>query len=202
MLTNELKAQLDVALNEATLLGLEVDTGRQLAAATLAMLSLPADDGPMPTDARVQFLFRDVSRVVASLRLGIWNDESAAVVPFPIDQLLQKVQSFEGLPVYGWKFFDTAAEELSKWGDRLSLDWRSPSLKSDHSIVLFQEGAGRHIDLCLWFGDLEARDPGGNVLDLNEIAAAGKRWWDAFFANDPRTQGMGMAPLKGDKASP
>jgi hypothetical protein len=48
---------LGVALNEATLVGLEVDPQRLVAAATFAVLTLPPD-GPEPADRRRQFIFR------------------------------------------------------------------------------------------------------------------------------------------------
>ena len=197
MLSDDLKKALDVALNEASLLGFEFDPERRLAAATLGMLSLPADGGPMPDDSRVQFLFHDVGRLAVSYRAGRWNDRDAVVNPLTADQVLATVQSFGGLPVYGWKFFDQCEREMAKWGDRLSLDWiASPTLASPHSLTLFQEGPDRHLDLCVWFASLETRSPDGRVLSLERVAEAGKRWWDAFYAQDPRTKGMGMFPLK------
>ena len=197
MLNDELKADLNVALNEATLLGFELDPGRRLAGATFAVLALPADGGPMPDDPRAQLLFHDVSRLAVSLRGGRWDDPAAPVLPVTLDRLLETVQSFGALPVYGWDFFDTGERELAKWGDRLSLDWRAEDgQKPHHSLTLFQESSDRHLDFCIWFGSLEARRPNGETIPLEEFAAAGKRWWDAFYANDPRTQGLGMAPLK------
>lgn len=197
MLSDELKSALGVALNEASLLGFELDAERALARATFAVLALPADGGPMPADARVQLLFRPVGRLAVSLRAGRWDDPAAPVVPLTLEGLLPAVQSFGGLPVYGWEFFDTADHEMAQWGDRLSLDWRASTDDGfRHSVALFQEGSDRHLDLCVWFDTLEARRPDGQVLPLDEFAAAGKRWWDAFYAHDPRTRGMGMAPLK------
>jgi hypothetical protein len=55
-LSLEEKQRLGVALNEATLLGVELDPERRLAAATLAVLTLP-ETGPGPRDSRVQLLF-------------------------------------------------------------------------------------------------------------------------------------------------
>jgi len=197
MLSSDLKDALGVALNEASLLGLEFDPERRLAGATFSVLSLPADGGPMPADPRVQVLFRNVCRVAASLRAGRWDDVSAPVLSLALHDLLPTVQSFGGLPIYGWEFFDNAEKELTKWGDRLSLDWRdSAAPECQHSVAVFQDGATRHLDLCLWFDELEVRRPDGEPVPLDVFTAAGKRWWDAFYAQDPRTQGLGMAPLK------
>lgn len=197
MLSEDLKQALGVALNEATLLGLEVDAERRLAGATFAVLSLPADGGPMPKDARVQLLFSNVTRVAASLRGGRWNDLAAPVQPFALEDLLSVVQSFGGLPVYGWEFFDVADQALQRWGDRLSLDWQSSeAITPQHDIGLFQDAGERCLDVCLWFDELEIRLPTGAPMTLDDFASAGKRWWDAFYQNDPRTQGLGMAPLK------
>jgi hypothetical protein len=57
VLDEEQRHGIDVALNEADLLGFEVDPTRRLAAATFRVLTLP-ENGPAPNDRRVQFLLR------------------------------------------------------------------------------------------------------------------------------------------------
>lgn len=95
---------LDIALDEATLLGLEVDPTRRIAAATFSVLTLP-QYGP-PADSCVQFMFTAIGLVAASYCLGHWDDGGAEVVPFPITDLRRIVQSFGGSPIYGGEFFD------------------------------------------------------------------------------------------------
>jgi hypothetical protein len=193
---DDIKHPLEVALNEADLLGVEVDPARRIAAATFRALTLPVD-GPPPPDSRVQILFRPVGRVVASLRNGRWDDMAAEVVPFEVTDLLSVVQRFGGQPIYGWEFFDVHDKELARWGKRLSLDWRSGSDGLARSITVFQESAQhavQHLDLCIWFDDLEIRRPDGSVLSLEDFAAGGKRWWDAMYGGDERTQGAGIVP--------
>ncbi|HEY6324124.1 MAG TPA: hypothetical protein VJA16_21485 [Thermoanaerobaculia bacterium] len=194
-LSVEEKQSLGVALNEARLLGVELDPERRLAAATLAVHTLP-ETGPGPPDSRVQLLFSPVGRLAASLRRGAWNDPAAEVETFSLDQLLGIVQSCRG-PVYGWEFFDLHDEQLRRWGDRLSLDFRAGDDGLSHSILLFQEfdTPQRHLDLLIWFDRLEVRDPADRPLTLAEFAAGGKRWWDGLYAGDPRTAGAGIMPL-------
>jgi hypothetical protein len=194
-LTEEHRSGLNVALNEADLLGFEVDPERRIAAATFRVLTLP-EVGPSPDDRRVQFLFRRVGRVAASLRNGRWDDPDAPVLPFALPDLLSVVQSFGGLSLYGWEFIDVHAKELAKWGDRLSLDWTSGDDGRSHSITVFQEPGNRILDLCVWFDELELRDPERRIISIDDFIAAGKRWWDAFFAGDERTKGYGMVPGK------
>lgn len=173
----ELRNELGIALNEADLLGFEVDPDRRVAAATFRVLTLP-DIGPPPEDSRVRMLFRPVGRVAASLRNGFWNDDAAEVVPFALGELLGVVQSFGGRAIYGWEFFDLHEKELGRWGDRLSLDWRSGAEGVSRSITVFQSsGAGpiRHLDLCVWFDELEIRRPDGAVVPPAEFAAGGRR---------------------------
>jgi hypothetical protein len=195
----ELRTELGVALNEADLLGFEVDPARRMANATFRVLTLPAA-GPPPADRRVQMLFRPVGRVAASLRNGFWNDEAADVVPFSLAELLGVVESFGGYPIYGWEFFDVHDRELARWGNRLSLDWRSEPDGLSRSISVFQSsngGPARHLDLCVWFDELEVRRPDGSTIALEEFAAGGRRWWDALFARDKRTEGPGIIPVSG-----
>jgi hypothetical protein len=139
----------------------------------------------------------EVDRVVASLRDGLWNDPSAYVRPFSLDELDAVVGSFEVQPIYGWRFFDVDAATFDQLGDRISLDISIPKGRLDHTLDLFQEsGAGpaRHLDLRLWFGDLRARGHDGRALVLDEVAAGASRWWDAMYQGDPRVQGHGIVP--------
>jgi len=54
-LTEEERRSIGVALNEARLLGLEVDSDSRVAAATFSVLTL-TPEGPSPSDARVQLV--------------------------------------------------------------------------------------------------------------------------------------------------
>jgi hypothetical protein len=177
---------LNVALNEATLLGLEVDRSRRLAGATFAVLSLP-ESGEVPSDRRVQMLFVNVGRVAARLT----GPDRRGAVPISVEQLLEVVQSFGGSPIHGWKFFDVEHNPLEPSGAGESLDIELEGGSRAHSISLFQEN-GRRLDVCVWFEGIALRTPDGEDIDPDEFMAAGRRWWDAFHRHDPRTQGHGL----------
>jgi hypothetical protein len=190
-LTEDQSNGLGVALNEADLLGFEVIPEKWVAGATFRVLTLP-EDGPPPEDTRVQILFQPVGRVAASLRNGRWDDPDAEVVPFKIEELLTMVQSFDGRPIYGWEFIDLGEEEFEKWSNRLSLDWTSEENGRSHSITVFQDPGPRILDLRVWFDDLRIYDPEFNEISIDTFIAGGKRWWDAFYKGDERTQGRGL----------
>ncbi len=185
-LSPEQREGLNVALNEATLLGLEVDPSRRLAGATFSVLALQ-ETGVVPSDSRVQMLFVNVGRVAVSL----FDESSPAPVPVPIDRLLETVQSFNGGDVYGWEFVDVKDNPFQASGSGKSLDLEFTDGSMAHSINLFQ-GVKRKLDLCVWFEDLKVRTPDGIEIDMRDFIAAGRRWWDAFHKHDPRTQGRGM----------
>lgn len=183
---------LGVALNEADLVGVHIDPASRTATVTLLVLSLDNERRAR----EIQLLLTPVSRVAASLRCGAWNDPLAAVLPLQLDTLSAAVQSFGGQPIYGWEFFDRHDEELALWGDRKSLDWRvAGAAPARHSICLFQEGLERHLDLCVWFDDLEVLDERGMRIDLAALIADGEGWWAALRNHDPRTRGHGLFPL-------
>lgn len=181
---------MNIALNEATLLGLEVDPSRKLAGGTFAVLSLP-ESGELPTDRRVQVLFVNVGRVAATLT----DPSQPGAVPIPIEQLLDAVQSFGGRTIYGWEFFDIKDNPFEPSGAGKSLDIEFEDGSRAHSINLFQEDGrehGRRLDICIWFEGLALLTPDGNEVDPDEFIAGGRRWWDAFHQHDPRTQGLGL----------
>lgn len=197
---NEITKQgLGIAFNESRLLGIEVGTQSRRAAITLAVLTLPPGGGRSPADSRISVRLSPIGRVVASFRHGLWNDATAQVEAFVLQDLLTIVQRFGGQPVYGWEFFDIANRDLQPWFRRLSLDATLGPDGHEHNVVFFQEGPidGKlcHLDVCLWFRDIQIVDPAGKVLELNEVIEGGKRWWDAMYANDPRTRESGIEPL-------
>lgn len=196
MLTGEEKEGLGIAFNEATVHGAELDAESRMAAITLSVLTLP-EHGDPPDDPRVQVLLSNVGRAAASLRLGNWNDAAARVVRFPPEELLRVVQEFGGCAIYGEEFFDLHEAELAKWNGRFSFDvsWSETGGRR-HSFRLFQEGYERHLDVLIWFDELRLRDPAGNELSISDVIAGGRRWWKAFYAHDPRTQGNGVVPLQ------
>jgi hypothetical protein len=188
----ELKKDLGIALNEATLLGAEVHTDWNMVFVTFSVLTLPCE-GPPPGDRRIQFVFHPVGRIAASLRMGRWDDPTATVVPFDVEDLLVITQELKQ-PVYGWDFFDLE-KDFTTWEDRLSLDYRAGNgTGMSHSMTLFQEGGDRHLDLRIWFDSFGLRDARGGVPKLEEFIAGGKRWWEAFYNSDPRTDGEGIVP--------
>jgi hypothetical protein len=198
-LSEEQRHDLNVALNEATLIGAEVNPENRVASLTLAVLTLPPDDGPPPEDERVQLVLGPVGRLAGSLRNGRWDDAGAAVEEFALDQLLEVVMSFKGLAVYGWEFVDRPERDnFASWSNRLSLDWRSEPDGVSHTLDLFQDANDRHLDLRIWFDEARVFTPEHEEIALDDFAAGGVRWWDGLYANDPRTAGHGIAPLAGN----
>jgi hypothetical protein len=191
-ITHDQRNAFGVAFNEATLHGLELDEGRRIVAVTLEVLTLP-EDGPAPSDSRVQVVLQPVGRIAASLREG--SDTSAQVVPFTAEELTAVVDSVAGVNLYGWNYIDTHEKELAEWGERLSFDWRAGPDGLSHSLYLFQEGP-RDLDLLVWFDELRVFDPSYREIPIAEFLDGGRRWWEAFRRHDPRTDGRGLVSLR------
>ena len=89
---DDLRDGINRALNEADLLGLSVADDGSEATIVVRVLTLPADR-PEPED-RVRYLrCSPIARVTASLRHGLWNDETARVEPLTLDQFSAVVES-------------------------------------------------------------------------------------------------------------
>lgn len=196
-LSAELAMGLDIALNEADFCDLRINERRGEVRLLFVVLSLP-EVGPEPDDRRVVLSCRRVSRIVASLRQGGREDYDAAVTGLALSDLPSVVRSFGSQPVYGWRFIDVPATEKSVWREKASLDFSVGQGRGEHSIDLFQQGVGedrRHLDLRIEFDDLTASDASEAELNLDDLAAGGRRWWAAFDAGDPRTEGHGFSRL-------
>jgi hypothetical protein len=195
-----LRADLNTALNEATVVGATVDPVERKARIALAILALPAM-GPPNEDPRAMIVLAPVGRVCASLRDGQWDDAAAPVRPFILSQLMDVVRSFGEQAIYGWDFIDRADDDHARWSRQLSLDEHLGERDGlRHTLDIFQEsGAGpaRHLDLRFWFDMLYVFKPVGDDLvrtPLDLFAAEGKRWWQGLNSGDPRTSGHGIIP--------
>lgn len=182
-LTDMQIAGLDLAINEAALLCMDVNPMARIGCVTLRVWTLP-EDGLAHEDATVRLTLSPIGRVAASLRLGRWNDKSAPVVAFTIEQLPEIVCGFGGEAVYGARFFDVPEwEDFATWSDRLSLDFRAEPGGLTHTLLLSQESSqhDRHLDVCLWFDDLMIQDRRGTTIPVDIFAAAGAQWWNDLF---------------------
>jgi hypothetical protein len=198
-LTASQVAALNVALNEAKLIGLELDVPGRRFAVTLSVLSLPPDDGPPRTDPRLSFVLEPVGRLAVSFRRAHWDDKRAAAIPISVEDLPSVAASFGQLPIYGWEFFDAGVDAFADSSRRLSLDVDLGPGRT-HTLDVFQEGSDAFLDLRVWFDGLTIRRPeaGGLVpASIEDVAAAGKRWWDGLYAGDPRTNAAEIVPLEG-----
>jgi len=188
---------LNVALNEATWFGLNLDVQARRASLLLSVLSLPAD-GPAPANTPVIVTLEGVSRIAASLRNGWWNEEDAEVVPLGLEDLETVVRSFGGCQIYGWEFLDPPEESWAYWQRRCSLDVQFGEQASPHVVEVFQAGGApdRHLDLRVWFNRIAIGTREGRQITLVDFIAGGLRWWDALAAGDPRTHGAGIYPVR------
>lgn len=63
-----------------------------------------------------------------------------------------------------------------------------------HTLDLFQGGGSRILDFRAWFDELSLHDESGTEIPVSEFIDGGTRWWDAMYAGDPRTEGVGIYP--------
>ncbi|WP_069165293.1 hypothetical protein [Nocardia altamirensis] len=189
-------AGLNVALSEATCLGLEVDAPAGQLRLGLEVLTLPAEQGTPTEDSRVKLTFTGVSRVAASLRTQNWDDVDAQVLPLQLDGLDEAIRSFGGGRLHGWEFIDLDDSGWALWGELLSFDTTIDDHESAHVMEFSQEEGidPRELDVRVWFDNVLIHDSNGREISLAEFIAGGKRWWAAHDAGDPRATRPGIAP--------
>lgn len=200
-----------VALNEATLLAVDVNPELRRAVITLVPLAAVddraaegGDDEVVPEDPRVQLVLEPVGRVAASLRHGHWDDPRALEEPFELEELGEVVEGFGGQPVYGWEFLDVPEDDgFAAWEDRLSLDWSEGDDGDAHTLDLAQAlGITRHLDLRLWFDTLRILGSDEQEVPFKVFTATIARWRDGLHGADPRATGQANAQLQSDGDDP
>jgi len=193
---DELRHRIGVALNEATLLGVEFDKEKNLVACSFAPIAMNKE-GNVPEDNRLLFIFNPVGRFVASFRKGHWNDQNAEVERFEPEKILEVVQRFSGMSIYGWDFINCGEKDFETWKDRLSFDYSTgKSFGLTNTIDLFQEGFDQHIDIRIWFDNFEILTPKYESVELEEFLENGKRGWDAIYENNNKMQNFGIIPVE------
>jgi hypothetical protein len=190
----ELRHRIGLALNEATLLGVEFDKEKNLVGCSFALVTMDKD-GNVPEDNRLLFTFRPVGRFVASYRYGHWDDKNVVVEKFEPNEILEIIKVFNGQPIYGWDFVNCGDKEFDTWKDRLSFDYSTGgNIGFSNTIDLFQEGGDKHIDLRIWFDDFEIFTPKYEPIELEEFLENGKRGWDAVYSNNDKMSNFGIIP--------
>ena len=195
-LTKQQIKQLNTIFNVATLLGAEYAENKSIIGITLLPIILDTN-GKIPADPRISVIFLNVSRVIASLRRGAWNDQEAEIKKFNISDLLKVVQSFGGGAIYGSNFIDNNKDNFNWWSKNPSFDLINENMKeSKHTMDLFQEeGRNRHLDVKIWFDDLKIFNANKREVAIEDLFEAGKRAWDGISRGDEEAGKFGIMPL-------
>lgn len=194
LIDEELRHRIGLALNEATLLGIEFDEAENRVACSMGVISMH-EDGSVPGDNLLLVVLNPVGRFVASYRKGHWDDENAAVEKMEPADILQIVKRFNGESIYGWDFVNCGDEDFDTWKDRLSFDYvRDEKRGFTNTIDLFQAGFNEHLDIRIWFDDFEILTPDYKPVELEEFLENGKRGWEAIYVGNPKMSGFGIIP--------
>lgn len=190
----ETRGHLEVALNEADVLGIRLDPSGAWCDLLLHVLALP-ETGPIDPDARRILRLAAPAQLRVMLRPETGTAGYGPVIPLAgldaVEDFFASL-SWSG-SMYGWKFLDRPS---------LTHDWPAqPSL-----TVAVREGAGSHslywfnqcrreeadtsvaycIEGTVTFEDLEILRADATPQPLDEFIAAGLNFWQALHSRDPR----------------
>ncbi len=194
IIDEDLRHKIGLALNEATLLGVEFDKEKNSVSCTFAVITVD-NHGEVPVDNRLLFVFKPVGRFVASYRNGLWNDKDATVNTIQPTDILEVVQSFHGQAIYGWDFVNCGDKDFDSWKDKLSFDYSfGDNTGLTNTIDLFQEDGVKHLNFRIWFDDFEIFTPKYDTVELQTFLDNGKRGWDAIYSSDEKVGGFGIFP--------
>lgn len=189
------RAGLDVALNEADVLGIRLDRAGAWCDVFLHVLALP-ETGPLDPDARRILRLTMPGRVSILLRPGRVEPIGYGPV-IPLSGLDAVEDFFASLSwsgsMYGWKFLDDPSLTRD-WPARPSLAVEIRPGKATHSLYWFNEcgrtegdsTAAYVIEGTVTFQDLEVMRADMAPESLEEFIADGQRHWQALRSHDLR----------------
>jgi hypothetical protein len=184
-ITHEVKKAFDIALNEATIHGVEFIKEQRTVGCTFGLVSMN-EDGKISEDNRLLFILKPIGRIAASLTHKITEKSSETVEKFESDKLFEKVKEFGNQPIYGWDFINSGDEAFEKWSNKLSFDFNYMDKNGlTNTLDLFQEGYGESsIDIRVWFDNIEIFTPSYKSVSIDTFLNNGKRGWDAIYSDD------------------
>ncbi|MCR9015435.1 hypothetical protein NU887_10340 [Aquiflexum sp. XJ19-11] len=192
-ITEDIKDGLNLALNEAIIVGLDFDKEVRTVYLTFYPIAIQ-QDGTIPNDNRFLFAFRNVGRLASSLTLV----PETKAIKFDTNELSNKMSEFKNESLYGWEFIDNDEELIFKqWKDNVSFDEIfSDSFEKQHTIDLFQEDkySKKTIDIRIWFDKIEMFDSNLKPFAAQTFIDNGKRGWDKLYKDGWTTT---EAELKG-----
>jgi hypothetical protein len=193
---DETRVGMDVALNEADVLGIRLDPAGAWCDLFMHVLALP-ETGPLDPDARRILRLTMPGRVSILLRRDRLGQDGYGPV-IPVSGLDAVEDFFASLSwsgaIYGWKFLDDPSLTRD-WPERPSLTVQIQPGAAPHSLYWFNEcgrmeggtSASYLIEGTLTFEDLEVMRADATPQQLDEFVADGHRHWQAFYDHDPRT---------------
>jgi len=189
---------IETALNEADVLGIQLDPAGASCDVLVHVLALP-ESGPLDRDARRVLRLARPGQVSILLRADRAGEAGYGPV-IPLSGLDAVEDFFASLSwsgaMYGWKFLDDRSLTRD-WPARPSLSVQVRPGTASHSLYWFNE-CGRAegdtsvsylIEGTVTFEDLEVMRADAVPERLDEFIADGQRQWQAFFGHDERLSG-------------
>lgn len=187
-----LVGELDRALNEADPRGLDHEARQKEVRLPIKLSALPPD-GPVDPDPRRALVLGGVTSILVWLAPDRVDGDGVPIAS--LDALEEVFASLRwSHSMYGWEFIDVD-EPRRGFAAEPSLQITTGDPQAAHSLRWFtecgrEEPQGQEAYLLggvIWFETLRVERADGSVIDTASFASDGARWWDAFFAHDPRT---------------
>lgn len=193
-LTGQLTNDLNTSLNEATVVGVDLDPAAATARVLVHVLALP-ENGPIDHDPRRALTFTDVSNFQVLLRPDPFGGDFGPAIPIQdldeLASLFARLGRFQ--PMYGWRFLNNL-DLTDDWPPEPSLKLRLRPQPAAHSLYWFTECIENDDSYCLegiiCFDDLQIERADGTPVSVRRFAANGRRWWTGLYGNDPRVSGQ------------
>lgn len=192
LINSSLKDKLDFVLNEATILDLQIDKHNQTVSIWVDVITAN-NDGSIPDDTRLLFIFQPIGRIAASYYLGNWNDVNKEIKSFDAEEFSEIIRSLQDA-IYGRDFINCGIQEFDYWKDRISFDYVvNDTIGFTNTIDLFQDYFGHQLNFRIWFDNLTILYPNQEKTDIETLLENAKRGWDITFSNPKNS--FGIIPL-------
>lgn len=173
-ISEKLKNGLDIVLNEAAILGLDLNEDENYLSCKLELLQENGSEIPNYVTLKLE----NLKRYISAYKTDIQN--SKKIIQFHPNQIAEYLQNFIHKDIYGWEFFNVENSNFNF--DKLSFEYITDTNYTNfNSLELFQEGFNDDLEIKIWFERVRFFDEKNNELNIEQLIAQQNKIWETIF---------------------
>ena|SRR5690606_6339147 len=171
--SEEIRDQLDLILNEATFIDLDLNENENSITCKFELLK----ENNSNYSNYIELKLENIKKYISAYRIDI--KDSNKLIKFPKSEISKYLTKFIFNDLYGWEFFNVENSNFNL--NELSFEYnKSVEFEKFNSLELFKEDMN-DIIIKIWFENFKFIDSDFNEIDLKLLFEKQNRIWKTIF---------------------